>query len=145
MDWTGLNLEPLLPKRHSFANKGTAINTTKKYQSESYLRHHLKKRSNAKSLNTMSSSFSPSTATSSNVFENGKYMTVLQTIESATCTTKSPIPVPPPKPLLICMPTDAGQFPVLLLLHGYLLLNSFYSQLLQHVASHGFIVIAPQV
>lgn len=96
------------------------------------------------SLSAMSSSFS-STATNSKVFETGKYTTVLQTIESATCTTRSSIPVPPPKPLLICMPTDAGQFPVLLLLHGYLLLNSFYSQLLQHVASHGFIVIAPQV
>ncbi|KAF3456940.1 hypothetical protein FNV43_RR01594 [Rhamnella rubrinervis] len=97
--------------------------------------------------------FSSSTATSSNVFEAGKYTTDcvtaltngLQTMESATSPTRSPIAVPPPKPLLICMPTDAGQFPVLLLIHGYLFRNTFYSQLLQHVASHGFIVIAPQL
>ncbi|KAK1310647.1 hypothetical protein QJS10_CPA08g00286 [Acorus calamus] len=52
---------------------------------------------------------------------------------------------PPPKPLLIATPTREGEYPVLLFLHGYLLYNTFYSQLLIHVASHGFIVVAPQL
>ncbi|KAK1295759.1 hypothetical protein QJS10_CPB15g01868 [Acorus calamus] len=51
---------------------------------------------------------------------------------------------PPPKPLLIATPTGEGEYPVLVFLHGYLLYNTFYSQLLIHVASHGFIVVAPQ-
>ncbi|EPS63536.1 hypothetical protein M569_11246, partial [Genlisea aurea] len=51
----------------------------------------------------------------------------------------------PPRPLLIFTPTDSGFFPVLIFLHGFLLYNSFYSQLLHHVASHGFIVVAPQL
>lgn len=80
------------------------------------------------------------------VFENGKYATVLQKVEPAgTCTKNSSLRFPPPKQLLIAMPTEGGEFPVLVLLHGYLLSNSFYSQLIHHVASHGFIVIAPQV
>ncbi|XP_021828162.1 chlorophyllase-2, chloroplastic [Prunus avium] len=81
------------------------------------------------------------------VFEIGKYKVVLQRAEPVTtCSTKSSnIPVPPPKPLLIGMPCEAGEFPILLLLHGYLLSNSFYSQLIQHIASHGFIVVAPQL
>lgn len=97
---------------------------------------------------TMSSSSAIATVTTT-VFEAGKYTTVLQKVESRTtcCTAKTspPLPVPPPKPLLIVMPCEAGEFPLLVFLHGYLLYNSFYSQLLQHIASHGFIVIAPQV
>ena len=96
----------------------------------------------------MSSSSAIATVTTT-VFEAGKYTTVLQKVESRTtcCTAKTspPLPVPPPKPLLIVMPCEAGEFPLLVFLHGYLLYNSFYSQLLQHIASHGFIVIAPQV
>ncbi|OIW21200.1 hypothetical protein TanjilG_30801 [Lupinus angustifolius] len=53
--------------------------------------------------------------------------------------------ISPPKPLLIANPVEAGLFPILLFLHGFLLENSFYSQLMQHIASHGFIVIAPQL
>jgi chlorophyllase len=51
----------------------------------------------------------------------------------------------PPKPLLVAAPREDGEYPVLLFLHGYLAVNSFYSQLFQHVASHGFIVVGPQV
>ncbi|KAL5542018.1 hypothetical protein UlMin_009728 [Ulmus minor] len=75
------------------------------------------------------------------VFEIGNYKTIL--VDSEKCP-KSSTELKPPKPILIGMP-EAGEFPVLLLLHGYLLCNSFYSQLIQHVASHGFIVIAPQL
>lgn len=87
----------------------------------------------------------------STVFETGKYTTVVVKAEAETsCPGKnkaSSLTVAPPKQLLIATPseTQAGEFPVLLLLHGYLLYNSFYSQLIQHVASHGFIVIAPQL
>ncbi|KAK7243124.1 hypothetical protein RIF29_37910 [Crotalaria pallida] len=80
-----------------------------------------------------------SSAALSNVFDTGNYNTELQWIESGSYT------VPPPKPLLIANPLEAGAFPLLLFLHGYLLYNSFYSQLMQHIASHGFIVIAPQL
>lgn len=92
-----------------------------------------------------------STKSGSSVFEIGKYTTVVVKVEAETsCLGKnkaSSLTVPPPKQLLIATPSDteAGEFPVLLLLHGYLLYNSFYSQLIQHIASHGFIVIAPQV
>ncbi|XP_059447118.1 chlorophyllase-2 [Corylus avellana] len=85
------------------------------------------------------------TDTTRNVFDVGKYETLLRTVETGTCATKSKLPFPPPKPLLIAMPSDAGEFPILVFLHGYFLYNSFYSQLIQHIASHGFIVIAPQL
>ncbi|KAK4587424.1 hypothetical protein RGQ29_024219 [Quercus rubra] len=85
------------------------------------------------------------TSTKTNVFAIGRYKTVLQTVETRSCATKSTLAVPPPKPLLIARPSEAGEYPILVLLHGYLLYNSFYSQLIQHIASHGFIVIAPQL
>ncbi|CAL1396578.1 unnamed protein product [Linum trigynum] len=93
----------------------------------------------------MSSTVAP--ATGIDVFQSGSYKIHLQNLNpTPPCRTKTrPIPSPPPKPLLIASPTEAGEFPVLLFLHGYLLSNNFYSQLIQHVASHGFIVIAPQL
>eukprot|EP00249_Psilotum_nudum_P024612 c29237_g1_i5 orf=228-1253(-) len=51
----------------------------------------------------------------------------------------------PPKPLLLAVPKQEGEYPVVLFLHGFSLLNHHYSQLLHHVASHGFIMIAPQM
>ncbi|KAE8689725.1 Chlorophyllase-2 [Hibiscus syriacus] len=83
-----------------------------------------------------------STTPATNIFGFGSYTTVLQKVDSEAT---SSVPVPPPKSLLIATPCEAGEFPVLIFLHGYLLYNSFYSQLLQHVASHGFIVISPQL
>ncbi|OMO54677.1 Chlorophyllase [Corchorus capsularis] len=84
------------------------------------------------------------TTSATNVFGLGSYATMLQKVDSVST---SSLPVPPPKPLLIATPgeAEAGEFAVLIFLHGYLLYNSFYSQLIQHVASHGFIVIAPQL
>ncbi|XP_075506840.1 chlorophyllase-2-like [Primulina tabacum] len=94
----------------------------------------------------MNSAPTISTPASTNIFSLGKYPTNFITIESRTCGFSSKVsPFSPPKPLLICSPTETGEFPVLLLLHGYLLYNSFYSQLIQHIASHGFIVVAPQL
>ncbi|GBG90217.1 hypothetical protein CBR_g50396 [Chara braunii] len=52
---------------------------------------------------------------------------------------------PPPKPLLLVFPATEGEYPVLVFQHGFCLVNSYYSQLLQHVASYGFIVVAPQM
>ncbi|KAL3626323.1 Chlorophyllase-2 [Castilleja foliolosa] len=81
---------------------------------------------------------------SSNVFAIGKYPTNLIKIEQNTCSSNDSA-LYPPKQLLVSTPLEAGFYPVLLFLHGYLLYNSFYSQLIQHVASHGFIVVAPQL
>ncbi|KAL3507839.1 hypothetical protein ACH5RR_033221 [Cinchona calisaya] len=95
----------------------------------------------------MALSSSMAVSTSTNVLENGKYKTEMIKIDqgSSCCSsTKANCSqcLPPPKPLLIGTPSEAGEFPGLLFLHGYLLNNSFYSQLFQHIASHGFIVIA---
>ncbi|XP_057546330.1 chlorophyllase-2 [Amaranthus tricolor] len=88
-----------------------------------------------------------SPSTTLNVFDTGVYPTSLLTIKSdeGMITSSSP-----PKPLLIGAPSsskpEAGaEFPVLFLLHGFILYNHFYSQLILHIASHGFIVIAPQL
>lgn len=80
------------------------------------------------------------------VFQPGNHAVKLISHDPAS--TESPLsccPSPPPKPLLIATPCEGGNYPILVFLHGYLLYNSFYSQLFQHVASHGFIVVAPQL
>ncbi|CAN6439627.1 unnamed protein product [Victoria cruziana] len=53
--------------------------------------------------------------------------------------------LPPPKPLLIAHPTEGGLYPTLIFLHGFTLKNFMYRELLNHVASHGFIVVVPQL
>uniref|UniRef100_A0A7N0TU35 Chlorophyllase n=1 Tax=Kalanchoe fedtschenkoi TaxID=63787 RepID=A0A7N0TU35_KALFE len=81
-------------------------------------------------------------------FQTGAYATVLQNVEPPGRCERSDSIIPrPPKALLIASPSGdrEGEFPVLMLLHGFLLYNSFYSQLMQHIASHGFIVVAPQL
>jgi chlorophyllase len=78
-------------------------------------------------------------ATAEDVFDHGRHGTSLAQVQEAK-TSRSP-----PKPLLVAAPCDAGEYPVVVFLHGYLANNYFYSQLLQLVASHGFIVVAPQV
>ncbi|KAG8370262.1 hypothetical protein BUALT_Bualt14G0098600 [Buddleja alternifolia] len=84
------------------------------------------------------------TSASKNVFDIGNYITKFIKFEPKICN-KNASNNDPPRPLLICSPLETGNFPVLLFLHGYLLYNSFYSQLIQHIASHGFIVVAPQL
>ncbi|KAG2302347.1 hypothetical protein Bca52824_030998 [Brassica carinata] len=79
-----------------------------------------------------------SSSSSSNPFMEGIYKTNLLTVGLSS----SPSP---PKSLLVATPLAEGEYPVVMLLHGYLLSNSFYSQLMLHVSSHGFIVIAPQL
>ncbi|CAI5999402.1 unnamed protein product [Closterium sp. NIES-65] len=53
----------------------------------------------------------------------------------------------PPKPLRIWSPKPASAtaLPVLLFQHGFSAQTIYYSRLLSRVASHGFIVVAPQV
>uniref|UniRef100_A0A3Q7I6E4 Uncharacterized protein n=1 Tax=Solanum lycopersicum TaxID=4081 RepID=A0A3Q7I6E4_SOLLC len=87
--------------------------------------------------------YSSSPTTSSTIFDIGNYSTKLLNIEPQSCINSS-FPSPP-KPLLISTPSQGGNFPVILFLHGYLLFNYFYSQLIQHISSHGFIVVAPQL
>jgi chlorophyllase len=48
-----------------------------------------------------------------------------------------------PRPLLIFAPEQAGSYPVVVFQHGFVSRNTLYTQLLEHVASHGFVVVAP--
>ncbi|XP_013703583.2 chlorophyllase-2, chloroplastic isoform X2 [Brassica rapa] len=93
-----------------------------------------------------------SSSSSRNAFVDGKYKPDLLTVDLAsrcrcykTTPSSSLTPPPPPKSLLVATPVEEGEYPVVMLLHGYLLYNSFYSQLMLHVSSYGFIVIAPQL
>ncbi|UCD29692.1 MAG: dienelactone hydrolase family protein, partial [Planctomycetota bacterium] len=42
-------------------------------------------------------------------------------------------------------PTEFGSYAVVVFQHGFLLANSFYSEMLRHLSSHGFVVVAPQM
>lgn len=50
-----------------------------------------------------------------------------------------------PLPLLIFAPTPPGVYSVVVFQHGFMARSSDYSALLQHLASHGFVVVAPQM
>lgn len=50
-----------------------------------------------------------------------------------------------PKPLVVALPKDEGVYPVIQFHHGFTLQNMFYSQIISHIASYGFIVVAPQM
>ncbi|KAL2463869.1 Chlorophyllase-2 [Forsythia ovata] len=95
-------------------------------------------------MNSSSTIPTSSSSSSKNVFDIGNHLIKLIKIEPKI-SNKSGSVCFPPKPLLIGTPSESGVFPVLILLHGYLLYNSFYSQLIKHIASHGFIVVAPQL
>ncbi|XP_051141554.1 chlorophyllase-1-like [Andrographis paniculata] len=49
-----------------------------------------------------------------------------------------------PAQLLLVAPQAEGTYPVLLFCHGYCTENSWYSHFLEHISSHGYIVVAPQ-
>ncbi|XP_051125678.1 chlorophyllase-2 [Andrographis paniculata] len=80
---------------------------------------------------------SSSSSSIDEVFNCGKYSANLNLVKVDSSD--------PPRPLLIWSPAAAGEFPVVIFLHGYLLQNSFYTQLLRHISSHGFVVVAPQL
>lgn len=50
-------------------------------------------------------------------------------------------------PITLYKPTTVSdsQYPVVLFLHGFLLNRNWYRDTLEHIASHGFLVIAPQM
>lgn len=50
-----------------------------------------------------------------------------------------------PAELLVMAPEAQGSYPVVLFCHGYCTQTSWYSQLLRHISSHGYILVAPQV
>ncbi|GJM99598.1 hypothetical protein PR202_ga16718 [Eleusine coracana subsp. coracana] len=71
------------------------------------------------------------------VFQPGKLAVEVITVDHDAAPT-------PPLPILIAAPKDAGTYPVAMLLHGFCLQNHFYEQVLKHIASFGFIMVAPQ-
>ncbi len=50
-----------------------------------------------------------------------------------------------PRPLRIHRPQDAGAYALILFQHGFMTRNAAYDEMLRHVASHGFVVVAPQM
>lgn len=49
------------------------------------------------------------------------------------------------KDALLFAPTPPGSYPVVVFQHGYVLENSFYGDILSHLSSWGFVVVAPQM
>lgn len=60
-------------------------------------------------------------------------------LDVAACTLGAPTAI------RIHVPEESGEFPVVVFQHGFMTRNSAYDEILQHVASHGFVVVAPQV
>jgi len=50
-----------------------------------------------------------------------------------------------PRALVIHAPAEDGRYAVVVFDHGFLLSNAYYEQMLDHMASHGFVVVAPQL
>jgi chlorophyllase len=50
-----------------------------------------------------------------------------------------------PTAIRIHVPEEPGEFPVVMFQHGFMTRNSAYDEILQHLASHGFVVVAPQM
>jgi chlorophyllase len=51
----------------------------------------------------------------------------------------------PPRDVIVVAPDMSGLFAVVVLQHGFTLPNTVYETLMEHLASHGFIVVAPQM
>ncbi|CAK7328484.1 unnamed protein product [Dovyalis caffra] len=89
-------------------------------------------------LPTILSESDQSVLTKVSVFETGRFHPITSDIGS--CSTCSP-----PKPLLIVRPKEDGKYPVILFHHGTACQNSWYTDVLKFISSHGYIVIAPQL
>ncbi|MQL86378.1 hypothetical protein Taro_018913 [Colocasia esculenta] len=72
------------------------------------------------------------------IFEHGKLR--VQSYEKEQTDASSP-----PRALLIISPTEAGRYPVILFLPGKSMRIHYYRQLFEHVASHGYIAVVPQL
>ncbi|KAL5561737.1 hypothetical protein UlMin_031484 [Ulmus minor] len=92
----------------------------------------------AKPVSALSTTSAPAVKTTS-VFNKGTFSFTSVDVR-ASSSSSSPL-----KPLVIVTPTVKGTYPVILFLHGFYLRNNFYLQLLQHISSHGYIVVAPQL
>lgn len=51
----------------------------------------------------------------------------------------------PPVALRVFAPVSAGNYPLVQFQHGFLLSKDWYGEILGHLASHGFVVVAPQM
>jgi chlorophyllase len=50
-----------------------------------------------------------------------------------------------PTPIRIHVPSQSAAYPVVLFQHGFMARNSAYDDMLSHLATHGFVVVAPQM
>ena len=66
-------------------------------------------------------------------------------VEKYLGVTMAQLPQGSPVPGQVWAPTQPGLYAVVVLQHGFLLSNTYYSQLIAQIASHGFIVVAPQM
>ncbi|GER46058.1 chlorophyllase 1 [Striga asiatica] len=73
----------------------------------------------------------------SEVFEMGNYKVKTFTVEPSNASK-------PPTELVIVSPVQKGTYPVLLFCHGFMVANTNYTSLFEHIASHGYIVVAPK-
>lgn len=51
----------------------------------------------------------------------------------------------PPVDVTVYAPVGPGRYPMVIFQHGFLVSRAHYSALLEHVATHGFFVVAPQM
>ncbi|KAJ6826864.1 chlorophyllase-2, chloroplastic [Iris pallida] len=80
----------------------------------------------------------PSTAAAS-LFSVGDLTVEFSAVKSSKTPAWSP-----PVDITVASPLEKGLYPLLMFLHGYMLSKDDYRKLLQHIASHGYIVVAPQ-
>ena len=50
-----------------------------------------------------------------------------------------------PVDMILFAPSEPGVYPLVIFQHGFMMANSYYSTILSHIASHGFVVAAPQM
>ncbi|KAL2902373.1 Chlorophyllase type 0 [Bienertia sinuspersici] len=101
--------------------------------------HHSKAQLSPKNLLESSTSHYNPIYEKLDVFQKGKYQ-VTNPINVKKLQQYSA-----PEPLLIISPKEAGFYPVLFFIHGTMILNQDYSELFKHIASHGYIVVAPKL
>lgn len=63
----------------------------------------------------------------------------VRTVSVARCEHDAPVP------LLIFAPESPGRYPLVVFQHGFITRNVAYSEILRHLAGHGFVVLAPQM
>lgn len=63
----------------------------------------------------------------------------VRTVSLARCEQGAPVP------LIVHSPEQPGRYAVVQFHHGFILPTRYYSEILRHLASHGFVVVAPQM